>query len=420
MDNEWKHKLINECENYLLDVDKFKDKWCNGKIEKLVNKLIDRAKDKINERNLLLKKAFDYYEQRLIEISKGTIKSKFIKSQLLNINNEKEAEEADNIFNYITNLEKQTIIEYINDYLQFAINSNERKKYQLYPLLMLTLSMSGGFQIGIPYRLVLSKKFSIIDSSFSKYCQVESIPLFINRQSFDLIIEAINYDTASVKIKHINNGYIIDTANDNTKDNLYVLNEEFVHEIIKDLKENDYTSAIDFSLNIAKKYKLPIDDSILDFKKLYEEKPEQILISDQRYYAEKKLEQDKEQAKEDRRQRQEHAEEDRRQRQEDEEYQRRISEENRIRAVENEERYRRQQMMDVEQDRRYRDEQQRALQKQNEQQIKAQKAQTRAFYDAQIAQLRKEEFNLHGPNDARRLLAVRSQIRDLQWKRDHE
>ena len=32
------------------------------------------------------------------------------------------------------------------------------------------------------------------------------------------------------------------------------------------------------------------------------------------------------------------------------------------------------------------------------------KSQTRAFYDAQIAQLRKEEFNLHGPNDARKVV----------------
>jgi hypothetical protein len=78
-----------------------------------------------------------------------------------------------------------------------------------------------------------------------------------------------------------------------------------------------------------------------------------------------------------------------------------------------------QQREQAEEDRRYRDEQQREFKRQNEQQLKAQKVQTRAVYDSQIAQLKKEEFNLHGPNDARKLQSVRQQIRELKWKRDH-
>lgn len=426
MDINWKEKLEKECNNYLIDINNFQKKWTEIIIP-LVDDLQLIVSKKRKERDLIIKKAHDFYESRLKNLNnnsdKQIIESQLNSIQLNSIQLDKKDKDAEYCINYATDEEIKIITSYIMDYTQFAINSNEIKKYEKYPFLMLVLGMTGGFQVGIPFHFLVRENYKIksMDNSFSMYCQEQFWPLFIKKQKIKLLVDEVSYDKTPLLIEDSDEGYKIKQKVDKKYEGiLYSIKDKFVNTILEELKNTIFTSPIDLAIFLSKKNDIKVENDLMEFKRLYEESVEQIKVSDQRYYYEKRLEQEKEQAEFDREQRERQFDKQQ-QRDAEIEEQRRYEERERRNA---EKRYQRDQLRLQEQqandERRYREQEHKDAQQRNEQQLRAQRAQSRAVYQAQIAQLEKEMFTLHGPSDGNRLMAVKSAIRDLEWKRDHD
>ena len=92
------------------------------------------------------------------------------------------------------------------------------------------------------------------------------------------------------------NVFLYESSEFGTKECYRIIKGTFLKDLFKELENNPNINLPDLASNIRNKYVTEaIDDklkkSLIEFKRLYEETPERILITEQRYYREKELEQ---------------------------------------------------------------------------------------------------------------------------------
>ena len=397
MNTNWKKDLINEINEYKLNLKNFKNKWCNSNIEQLFISLKSRMKSVLEERDVLLKQALAHYVKKLEnEENKKTIE--FIKEKIDKINYElnypgkdinkikqyskeyyniQDAAEKDkerkNILNFANDEELKIVKEFLVDFLPLIINRSDfnlerlaHKNYKFsqykspcydYTNLMQALAVVGGFD----FNTIVLRGCAPLNDGFSHYCQNKYYDMVEEASKLPVIEGCIEKGLFNFKVVV---GFTL-TDDSEEKDN-YVFNETFLNQLIECLNKSEFSSSADFSINVAKQLKIEIVPEFKEYKRLYEETLEEIQVSNQKYYNEEKLRQDREEAEETRRKIEEEQEKTRQAIEEQAEYDR----------IQREEAARRELLMQEEQmekDRQMRERQMEADRIQRQQQVEEQR-----------------------------------------------
>ena len=422
MNKRWKEELINELIAYKKSLESFEEVWCKGKIAEIYDKLEKRRQKIVSEREELFNKAEDFYKLKLKNVNNEEDKKK-INRKISALKKERDDQELNNMNNFIyKNLERGELPAYIKNYMKCVIDGYDKFVYETYTNMMQMLGILGVARNDMNLGL-----YCPIDDSFSKFCQ-EEFRQYINPRN-----NTFNYEPEQVKFKgvsfldkklfdygvcHVADinkvGYMMPRSKESSFSHL---NLEVLECLIKDLQENSYESLMDFCKKVLAGSGIEISKSFVRFKRLYEETPEEIMISDQRYYSEKKLEQDKEDARLARLQMERDAERQRML----EERALEMEEEAREREYELQREYQQEMLEQQRETMRFEEAREREYAREQENAIRAQKEQTRAIYDSQLAQMKSEFYSLdcNSLESARRRAELQVQIRNLENKRNN-
>ena len=226
--------------------------------------------------------------------------------------NIKDAAEKDkerkNILNFANDEELKIVKEFLVDFLPLIINRSDfnierlaHKNYKLsqykspcydYTNLMQTLAVVGGFD----FNTIVLQKCAPLNDGFSHYCQNKYCDMVEEASKLPVIEGCIEKGLFNFKVVA---GFTL-TDDSEEKDN-YVFNETFLNQLIESLNKSEFSSSADFSISVAKQLKIEIVPEFKEYKRLYEETLEEIQVSNQKYFNEEKLRQDREEAEETRR-----------------------------------------------------------------------------------------------------------------------
>lgn len=418
MKDNWKEPLIVELNAYISNVQNFKKKW-----DKNIVKLLETLKERYIVEN---KKREDLYDNvinkidKLIKDCQSQEDRNNCKSLLKKIKLEKDNADSKLLTNYATKEELELLSEYIKDCMCLVINSQEKILYDKYKFLLQVL-----FIVGEIIRFNSFKSFSSIrsllencklDDTFSEECKnlfqkilnYNALNDALNKNSNENVMKILDFNILSKDIViRKEESYKIMYDKEATN-NFYLLNISFVKKLLEEIQNDKYKSLLDICSYISNKLNITLHEDFYKLKNLYEQTYEEVLVSDQKYFMQQKLKEAREQAEMAR-------EEQQRLERERTEMLRREAEKQ---AEEQKRMYERQKndndlQRELEKQRYYN-----SQLKNSNQNLNNNSNQTaKAVYDAQIAQLNAELFNLHGPNDGNRRIAVESAIRDLEHKR---
>lgn len=313
---------------------------------------------------------------------------------------------------------------YVEDYHHLGLGIVNLETIDEFPNLILFLFLGGSFPALYKINKENENAFLLLWCAYGIRCKPKgTFAKYFDDKYFDILKNLIDKRIPFTSVDDAPDFYSRDAApfaagkgekdgpwvTEEEEQKLLFLDEKGVQEIISFLNGGSYSSIIDAVISFRKKIKAPSFPDLKDLKTLFELSPDEIVIYDNRYYTEKQLEQQQEaerqrQIEERRRLEQEQAQweaEQRRQAEESWRQQAQVAETNRLLAESN----RMQAQQAQEEQRRHRE------------QLAAQKRQAEAVIDARLAELKKELFNLHGPNDTPRRLAVQREIDELERKK---
>lgn len=421
MDLNWKSNLIKELEDYPNRLSGFLSKYNNDDFLNVISESLKNTEEIVKQQI-----EFNNKINRMISSLKNSKKnnsnkiySKLINDQIKELDNEK-----------IIVLSKEQLLydgvqlleEYVKDYSTLAFFGSGVGLYKQYKHICEFLLLAGLMNKKNSSLLAINEKYYNYFGPNEDYAK-DCAEAFDDYVFIKALLEDVKDENPTFKEKNIfiNCPIHLETTLKSNKVQLvrredhifYFLSPDFIATFKDYLDNNQFSSVVDLAIRFKEEMGTDVDDRLLRLKKLYELSNDQILIYDQRYYSEKAIKERNRQAELDRQQRyeleQERLEQEREfaeleeERYEEEEYENWKLERERNALLEEQNRIQQREIDNAE--RRHRE------------QLAMQKKQANAALDAQIAQLEKERRTLHNPGDDSRRIAVESQIRDLESKK---
>lgn len=306
--------------------------------------------------------------------------------------------ELNNVLYYLNNEEIETINNWVFDYSKLILVGNNVRRYKNLNIL---LSIIGGFICNV-YEVYNNCS---LDESLAMLCKSKFQSLLIKRKDFftnekngkiekyiqmpfekEFLFFSIKYFARSGEYFDI---FLCDRENDGcvSFENCPI-GEQFLELLLQQLRKENFASVVSFAEFILKYYKIEITYDFKEFKELYEKTNEEIMILDQRYYAEKNLEM-----------------------QEESLLQERANLRQRQREAEREEEYRRQQLEAMEIANR-------EAERRHQESLRQAEKNRQAQYESQIATLKGEldAERWSGRDDYRKINSLQNQINELKSK----
>lgn len=418
MKKNWKKLLIDEIDELIGEIEDFNKKWDIDTLKKMNKKYLKIRDIDIQEKYDFIKIAREYLDSlssndnifdRLRttlssfydadELPDGCCVSHITKDNIQNLN----------IVNYLNSSDKEEIANFLIDYDQILINSHNVRKNKKYCQVCQYLIFIGAD----PWNFHLLD-YDLLDDTFSQYCKQEFKAFCFTRElsgAQQLIENAYeNSDRIPFVVCEKDNGETDKYAIFIKKDKNFLKKEhlnfplslkiDFLTNLKNCLKKEDYSSLVDFAICQMKDNRLKVTKDFMDLKEKYEQTPEEVMVLDQRYYAEKQIEEKREFREQQLELQKEQMEREERHKERQLRLQKeQMEREEYNRAIER----RRQETLDRE-NREY-----------QARQLEAQKAQARAVFDSKIAELEAEKWQT---NDRIKKGAIQAKIDNLRNQRN--
>ena len=422
MQANWKKILEAEINDYLKNLKAFKEKWKDHKIAELINKLADESTEKVHERNAFLKSAIKHFNALKNNDKHSTA---FVKETLNYLNKELKTTAVKNVLCFATDSEKKKIAKFVQEYALISPNSIEPVIYEKYEMFIRLLMVYGNI-CNIHYYTQTNKKDITVTSKCNQYFShaISDLNHITSTKSCDTLE---NFAGFSITVDIFAWQYVIEPYKEISSCSVAPLKEEFVAKLLKNLKSTKAKSFAEFCVEEAKKHHGPeIPNSLMFYMKEYERPNDEVNLINNREANAKQTEimNERKEIEAQRLKLEELNNEMESERLYNSQQQRRYAEMAYRQAEESSKRQEeilKQQTANQErfaaEEARRNQEQQKAQEKMARAQLEAQKKQTRAVYDTQIAELNKQMMNLHKPGDYLKRTAVKNQIDELERKR---
>lgn len=293
MDGNWNKSLVKEIDELIESINEFNKKWNKKSLNEMADIYRTIYDNDIEERKKLYSNALEYC--RGIQMDKEFLESLKKDSKDL---------QSLNIANYLNETDKEKLNLFLRDYdkaLLMNLSTSHFSKYNnlcQVVLLLLGLKYSQNsldtintFQIGDMYSQYCKRNF---DLCLLSYDYGEKFEAF-SREIFDA--KTIPFIVAKRRlVGQKRDGYIIISKNTDLnsiiKDRFVfqeLLNEDFLQYLKNKVISTKNTSLVDFVIKILREKKLNVPTELKKLKDDYEKTNEEIMVLDQRYYAEEQL-----------------------------------------------------------------------------------------------------------------------------------